>query len=264
MLRVLAILCIRNEEIHIRRCIKDLVRSDVDVFLIDNDSNDNSLTLAQDYLGEGLIGIQHMPWDGHFSLSEQLRVKRKIMDETDYDWFLHVDADEWLCSSIPGQTLHEGICEADSKNYTVINFHEIVFVPINGEDYYIEDYAEHMKNYYFFQPSYPRLNRAWKRSANLHLGNSGGHRLEGSDLRIFPRDFYLRHYIALSESHAREKYIGRVFSDEDLRRGWHGNRRMITADNLAVKSVASLKSLATPSQQDFDLSMPLKHHFWHW
>jgi glycosyltransferase involved in cell wall biosynthesis len=264
MVRALAIVCVRNEAVHVRRCLNDLIASGVDVVLIDHESTDGTVEIAQDFLGQGLISIETMTWTGKFSLSEQLRVKRKVIARSNHDWIIHADADEWLCSPVQGQSLIEGIVEADMAGYNVINFHEIVFVPLAGEDFFAADYASRMNHYYFFQPSYPRLNRAWKRSADLANVGTGGHRLIGGDLRLFPHDFLLRHYIALSELHARTKYVGRRFSDEDLKRGWHRNRQTITADVLKVKQIPGLMRMDNPGCNHFDLTMPMKTHFWEW
>ena len=265
MIRALAILCFRNERIHIRRCLSDLIAAGLDVAAIDHDSSDGSHELAVEFLGQGLVRLEHLPWNGSFSLSDQLRAKRQMVAAaTDYDWIVHVDADEKLCAPRPEQSLLDGIWEADASGATCINFHELVFVPLSGEDFLVEDYADRMRTYYFFQPNYPRLNRAWKRSADLDNSASGGHALAGANLRLHKQDFILRHYIVLSEEHARTKYVGRTFSDEDLSRGWHGNRVTIRAEALSVKPCTYLKRLLHTQDSEIDLSDPTKTHFWQW
>ncbi len=264
MLRMLAIICVRNEAIHLRRCLRAYIEDGIDVVLIDNGSTDGSLEIAQEFLGHGLIAIEHLDWSGAFSLSDQLRAKQTIASNADHDWIIHADADEWLCTDRKDQSLREGIVEADAQGYTVINFHEIVFVPLRGENFFFEIYASRMRSYYFFQPSYPRLNRAWSNRLTLDNTESGGHVLKGDGMRLFNRDFILRHYIALSEEHASRKYVGRNFSDEDIAIGWHGNRRTICAENLSVKPVLGLMQLADPNECSFDLRFPLKTHFWEW
>lgn len=264
MVRALAIVCFRNEAVHIRRCLSDLINSGLDVVAIDNASTDDSRAIASEFLGKGLLRIDTLAWAGSFSLTDQLRAKGNVIASSDHDWIVHADADEWLCSSAAGQSLIEGINEADAAGFTAINFHELVFVPLPNEDYCAPDYAQKMTTYYFFQPGYPRLNRAWKRTANLDSFASGGHNLSGPGFKLFENDFMLRHYIVLSEEHARAKYVGRTFSDEDRSRGWHGNRVLITAENLRVTSRPWLKKLPHPSSQDFDLSEPTTMHFWQW
>jgi glycosyltransferase involved in cell wall biosynthesis len=244
MLRALAVVCVRNEAIHIRRCLRDLISSGLEVYLIDNESTDDTREIASEFLGCGLIGIEAMPWLHEFSLSDQLHAKQRVFEASDHDWLVHADADEWLCSPIAGQSLLEGIAAADEAGYNCINFHEIVFLPLPGDDFYVADYAARMSTYYFYQPFYPRLNRAWSRRTKTNNLRFAGHLLDGGEKRCSPVDFMLRHYIALSEAHAKAKYLGRRFSEEDLRRGWHANRLTVTPGNLRVKLIPELRRLA--------------------
>ena len=195
-----------------------------------------------------------------------MRAEQRVFAGSDHDWVVHADADEWLCSPIEGQSLLEGLAAADASGYNCVNFHEIVFVPLPNEDFHAEDYASRMSNYYFFQPSYPRLNRAWKRRAAFDNSRSGGHLVAGEGLNRLPLDFILRHYIVLSEAQARSKYLGRRYSEEDLAKGWHHNRVNLAHDNFKVKSIPALRRLeGDPSQHHvFDLSAPVKTHFWQW
>jgi glycosyltransferase involved in cell wall biosynthesis len=265
MIRALAVVCARNEAIHIRRCLEHLIGSGLEAYLIDNESTDGTREIASEFFGRGLIAIERLPWTGEFSLSEQMRAKQRVYAASDHDWIVHADAVEWLVSPIEGQSLLEGLAAADAAAYTCVNFHEIVFVPLPGENFYADDYAARMSTYYFFQPNYPRLNRAWKRRAKLDIWKSDGHVLEGEGLKLSPLDFILRHYIVLSEAHARAKYVGRRFSDEDCAKGWHGNRLTITSERLRVKPIPELRRIEDPDKHhNFDLRFPLKRQFWEW
>jgi glycosyltransferase involved in cell wall biosynthesis len=265
MIRALAVLCVRNEAIHMRRCMQDLIGSGLDVYLIDNESTDGTPDIAKEFLGRGLIGIESLPWNKEYSQSEQLRAKQRVYGVADHDWLVHVDADEWLCSPIEGQSLLQGLAAADEAGYNCVNFHEAVFVPLQGEDFYVEDYAAKMSSYYFFQPSYPRLNRAWSRRAMLQNLETGGHILRGRELKRSPTDFILRHYIVLSEAHACSKYVGRQFSNEDRAKGWHGNRIGITAESLRVKAIPELRRIDSIAQHHLlDFSLPVTKHYWEW
>jgi glycosyltransferase involved in cell wall biosynthesis len=263
MINVLAIVCMRNEALHAARCIGDCIRSGLDVWVIDNESSDGTREIAERFKGQGVIGISSLAWTGAFSLSDQLRAKGEIIERSAHDWIVHADADEWLASPVERQTLREGIAAADADGFNCINFNELVFVPPRGYNFCQPDYASRMDMYYFFQPHYPRLNRAWKKADLLDNSHFGGHVLAG-DVRRFPTDFILRHYIALSELHAHSKYIGRVFSPEDLSKRWHGNRLAIIPESLRVRPHPGLKKLAHPLSNDFDLSTPMTKHYWEW
>jgi glycosyltransferase involved in cell wall biosynthesis len=250
--------------LHIRRCLTDLISSGCEVHLIDNGSTDGTREIAESYLGKGLLAIDDLPWEGSFSLTNQLDLKRTIADDSGHDWILHCDADEWLVSPSEGQSLVDGLTDADEAGFNCVNFHEIVFMPLPGESFEHEDYAKQMTTYYFFQPSYPRLNRAWRRDSGLDNSQSGGHHLSGGRMKRFQRDFFLRHYIVLSQEHARRKYVGRCFSNVDRVKGWHGNRVTITEENLTFKHAPPLRRLSDPSSCEFDFSQPVRQHFWEW
>jgi hypothetical protein len=69
----------------------------------------------------------------------------------------------------------------------------------------------------------------------------------------------------LSQDQANAKYLNRVFSADDLKYGWHGNRTIINGTNLQLKTHPAMKHLAQPSTHSgFDLSQPLTTHFWEW
>src|SRR5215472_4323005 len=214
MVTAVAIVAVRNEAIHVRRCIRDLIRDGIEVIMVDNDSTDGSAELAREFLGHGLLSIRRLAYRGTFSLSDILAFKKTIADTVPHDWVLHVDADEWLRPPKQCKTLIEGIHAADLQGFNCINFLEFVFVPKPGESYEAEDYSSLMRTYYFFAPFYPRLVRAWKRSAGLDNRERAGHVLTGPNTRLFPQDFILRHYIVLSEAHARRKYLARKYAPE--------------------------------------------------
>jgi hypothetical protein len=90
-----------------------------------------------------------------------------------------------------------------------------------------------MTTYYFFELEPHRLMRAWRR--DLMPGMDNGHRLTSDRLKLYPQNFILRHYIALSHAQAVQKYVGRRFDPAELARGWHGNRLGIAESDLMLK-----------------------------
>ncbi|WP_160321287.1 glycosyltransferase family 2 protein [Prosthecomicrobium hirschii] len=264
MVSALAILCARNERDHALRTIRLLIESRIDVVLIDHESTDGTRAAAADLLGRGLLSIEHLPWRGSFSLTDQLRMKAELGRQAPHDWIVHVDADEWLCSPHPGQSLLEGISAADAAGANAINFDEFVFVPTDQQSFDARTCHEAMLQYYFFQPSYPRLMRAWKRDAGLDNQTRGGHKLTGAALNLHGQDFILRHYIVLSALHAQEKYLGRRFSEEDWLKGWHRSRAQFRPEDLQLPPAAELHRLPHWTSKDFIKTAPRKTHFWSW
>lgn len=264
MLKALATLCVRNESLHIRNCLQNLLEDGIDVVLIDNDSTDDTVSIAQRFLGHGLLRIERLPWKGHMALADMLEAEHRVAREATHDWIIHVDADEWLCSPAEGETLLDGIRRADASGANCINFSEFVFIPSEGESHEGTDYVRGMLHYYFFQPCRPRLMRAWKREAGLDNRNGGGHILLGGDRKLFASDFIMRHYIALSSGQMRAKYLNRRFCEHELKRGWHSNRAVITEENMQFPQPAELHRLPRWDAKDFVTSRPRLTHYWEW
>ncbi len=264
MIRILAVICVRNEEIHIRRCLDALVNDGIDVILIDNDSEDRTIDIARDYLGHGLLSIGRQPWHGAFDLSEQLAMKRAIIENADHDWVIHADADEWLRPWPAETSLANAIRQVDAEGFNCIDFDEMVFVPKAEDDFAHDGYVREMTNYYFFRPSSPRLMRAWQRDLDADSHSSGGHLIRAANLRLCPRNFIMRHYIALSSAHAMKKYVGRRYAHADLAKGWHARRRRIAPSDLAFAQSSYIKQLPRWDSQDFDRTAPAPTHFWEW
>lgn len=71
--------------------------------------------------------------------------------------------------------------------------------------------------------------------------------------------------IVRSQKHAHDKYLGRQFASEDLRHGWHGNRRDFTETNLAIPTSAPcLHTLSDPRETPRKLPRSTALHYWQW
>jgi glycosyltransferase involved in cell wall biosynthesis len=263
-LHIVALICARNEELHIARCLRDIVSGGIEAILIDHESKDRTVEIARRYLGHGLLSIEHLAWRGCFSLQEQLRRKKQIISQLSHDWVLHVDADEWLCPAGPGTLLADAIERVDQAGFNCINFDEFVFVPLANEDFSGTDYVRGMTTYYFFAPRQQRLIRAWRRDLGGDNTAHGGHLLEANQIKLYPQNFILRHYIALSQAHAARKYVWRRYDEAELAIGWHFNRIAIKDSDLALQPSSVLRKLDRWDSVNFDLSTPAKMHFWEW
>jgi glycosyltransferase involved in cell wall biosynthesis len=269
-MNILAVIAARNESLHIGRCIRSLTDEGLEVILIDHGSSDGTRNIAEAYLGNGLLKIMDLAWEGYFSLEKQLSIKKLIIDECNHEWVAHFDADEWPVASDQFCSLRCMAEEANKTGYSVINFNEFVFLPLPKENFEHFGYERLMNHYYFFGPSYPRLQRMWRRSLDTSNITHGGHLLSGDVAKLFPFDGILRHYIVLSESHAIDKYANRIFADHELARGWHSNRVNITEDTIKlyfegnINYHSRLNALSNPLKNSFEKSKPQKFHFWEW
>jgi hypothetical protein len=257
--RCLAIIAAYNEERLIGACLEHLVAQGVDAYLIDNESTDRTVAIAERFLGRGLVGIESLPRNGIFSLRTQLRRKEQLADELDADWLIHQDADEFRISR-RRRTLAEELEVADRRGFNAVNFLEFTFVPTREcADHDHLRFRETMRWYYPYLPSFPHRLNAWKRQEGpVQLAWSGGHRVRFPGLRMAPRSLAMRHYLCLGRAHLERKYGGRRYEAEELAAGWHRWRVAQFPERVRFPPERELRAYV--SDQRLDPSSPRTRH----
>jgi hypothetical protein len=94
------------------------------------------------------------------------------------------------------------------------------------------------------------------------LAEHGGHLLTGSELRLAPERFALRHYMVRSQEHAFAKYTTRIFAGGDLARGWHQARFNQKIESFNLPPAAVLRRLPFVGHRELDRSDPWDMHYW--
>ena len=230
---VTAILAAYNEEDIIEEVIRSLIADGVLVYVIDNHSTDVTTAIVEQFLGQGVVGLEKFPskdWSGsdrqtEFDWEGILRRKEELARELDADWFIHHDADEFRESPWTGETLREGIARVDAAGYNAIDFHVLNFVPTSADPDGVGDVRDRLQ---FYEPGqiFDRLQvKCWKKTGHpVVLTRSGGHEAEFTGRNVAPVRFLLRHYPIRSQAHGERK----VFRDRQPRfdpreraRGWH-------------------------------------------
>ena len=258
-MKIVAMICLRNGDLYLRRCLDHLVAQGVEACIIDNGSTDTSLAIAESFRGRGVVHIEQLPFDGVFRFTEILRRKEQLVRELEADWFMHYDVDEIKQAPRPWSTLAEAIADVDRQGYNAINFEEFVFMPVDGERFEGRDFVAEMRHYYHFKPhEWYRIN-AWKNVGPVDLSTYLGHRVEFPERRVYPESFILRHYIALSRLHALTKYATRVHDADRIRRtSWSNNRVSFKPANLRLPERTQLKEYREDNV--WDTSDPWLHH----
>ena len=261
-MKILAIVCVRNEARYLEVLVPYLAEEGVEIALIDNESDDGTLDLFSALKYPNITEVTRLPFNGAFDLSEQLEAKDAVAARSTANWLIHQDADEILQSPSGWGGLRQSIEIADATGFNVLNFNELIMLPAVPE---VDDILRNSSNYYFFEPRPLRLMRAWKRAARLTSSASGGHVLAGGDVYVSPQLMIMKHFIVRSQVHAFQKYLGRSFSTADIQKGWHSNRICFTENNLKIpKRGEYIHELASPKSTPTALPPGVKTHYWKW
>jgi hypothetical protein len=224
---VCAIMSAYNEADVIHESIEKLIQQEVDVYLLDNGSTDDTVEIANQFLGKGLIEVERCVFTENdkevYDWTALLKRKEELARQLDYDWFIHVDADEIRYSPWAHRNLREGIQLVDQMGFNLINFRLFNFrlTQENSTDQSIEDALKH----YSAVEQFNRMQvKAWKKSSGIDLVSHAGHLALLPQPKIFPIRFIHKHYPVRSLEQGSRKIIKERlarYSESDRRKGWH-------------------------------------------
>ncbi|MGQ0732811.1 MAG: glycosyltransferase [Acidobacteriota bacterium] len=228
--RVVALIAAYNEADVIGAVITHLVKQQVDVYVIDNCSTDDTRRVVEEHLGHGVIGMETFPGTGaklraaEFRWSRILKRKEVLAQEMAADWVMHHDADEFRESPWPNLTLRDGIRLVDRLGYNAVDFDVFNFWPTTVAP--PEPGPDGLSAYFERAESFDRKQvKCWKRGPTaVDLVTSGGHDVQFQGRRIYPQRFILRHYPIRSQAHGERKVFAERrprFAADERDRGWH-------------------------------------------
>jgi glycosyltransferase involved in cell wall biosynthesis len=253
--KVVALLTAYNEERFIAGCLDHLIEQNVQIYLIDNDSTDQTARIAHGYSERGLIGIESFPRAGTYSWLPLLKRKEQLANTLDADWFINLDPDEIRLPSRSGRTL----AEIEEQGFNAVNFQEFTFTPTHEEpDHDHPAFRETMRHYYPFS-SAPQV-KAWKRQRDpVEFASSGGHQIQFSGLRLWPQNFIMKHYLFLSVAHAHRKYVEKHYDPSEVAMGWHRARAALRPEFIKLPRQSELRAFISNDQ--LDASSPRRRHY---
>jgi hypothetical protein len=227
---VVAIIAAFNEADIIEHVIRDLVSQGIGVYFMDDHSTDETLAIAERWLGRGVVGIERLcetfkedPPDG-FAWERILLRKAQLAQEIDANWFIHHDADEFRESPWEGVPLSEAIQRVDAHGFNAIDSFRLDFWPVHDRFRPGDDVREAF-TFWATPAPYDRLQvRCWRKTTSLvDLASSGGHEVVFPERKIFPMRFILRHYAIRGQAHGERKVRERRarFLPHERERGWH-------------------------------------------
>jgi hypothetical protein len=235
--RVVALVAAFNEDDVIEPSLTRLIGEGVEVYLIDNWSTDRTVELARNFLGRGLIGIEHFPPDGPsgvYDWAPMLARMEQLSTELGAHWYMHTDPDEIRLSPWPGVTLRDAFYHVDRLGFTAVDHNSLQFRPIdNGyrDGTSFEDYFQHFSLDYICDNQL----KSWRYTGVRPLLAGAGHRVVVTGRRVYPYHFLYKHYPHRSQQHAERKVLRERlprYAENERRAGWH-------AHNLAMEAPES-------------------------
>ena len=227
--RVVAFVGAYNEEDVIVPFLEHTIGQGVDVCLLDNWSTDRTADRAARFLGRGLTSILKFPAGGPSETHEwrsMLLRKAELAEQTEADWFIHVDPDEIRESPWPALTLREALYRVDQEGFNAVNHTCIVFPP-TGDGFRCDLPLQSQFSHFGFSTRWAHdvQIKGWKRQrGRVDCAINGGHTVEFPGRRVYPFKFLLRHYPVRSQEHGEKKVFQERlprFNPELRRNGWH-------------------------------------------
>ncbi len=253
--KVAAIMPVFNEIDIVEKSVSRLISQGLDVYVIDNWSDDGSYEMLLEMADKNdRIKIERFPNApvNDYVWVEILKRMEDLSLELDYDWFVHVDADEFLEGYTPNVCLKESIRVADSSGYDVIDFTLIDFRPTKLS----HNLSYELPNHWEFstRSGAKNIQRAWKnKSAKPDFHKSGGHALTTHN-RLFPFNFLLMHFPIRNEVQAKRKiFRDRLprFGAEKSNYGWHTQYDQFTPEDSFLWEVSKLNPIEPGLQKEY-------------
>ncbi|HEY3594529.1 MAG TPA: glycosyltransferase family 2 protein, partial [Polyangiaceae bacterium] len=223
--KVTALIAAYNEADVVRQTITALIEQGVDVYFIDNWSNDGTYEIVQEFLGKGVVGLERFPAGSPsptYDWTDLLRRKEELCRTFSSSWFIHFDADELRESPWPGVSLRDAFWRVDREGFNAVDHTVLDFRPVAAETQALVDFDR----FELRAPLMPRAQvKAWKNVGKpVDLATTGGHAIEFEGRRIYPYYFLLRHYPLRSQEQAARKVFAERksrWNAEERARGWH-------------------------------------------
>jgi glycosyltransferase involved in cell wall biosynthesis len=230
---IVAIICAYNEGDIIHHVLKHLIENEISVYLLDHNSTDDTIEVASQWLGKGLIHIEKFPQESgfpedlvnKFALRAITQRVEQLHNELGADWYMHYDADEFRESPWPGMNLKEAIQLIDSLGYNAVDFEVLNFRPTDNSYIPKDDVRKYLR---YFEPAeeFDKMQvKAWKNFGQMiDLSTTGGHMVSFSGRKIFPVKFITLHFPIRSQEHGLRKILkdrSHRFDKKEKALGWH-------------------------------------------
>jgi glycosyltransferase involved in cell wall biosynthesis len=257
MVQAVAIMPVYNEERMLPFCIKHLSKNGIQhILVLDNESTDKSLEIALDY-GASVISFSSNGLFCEETITRCIRNSIRSLPEN-FNWILKVDADEFIYSSKPNETIIEFIernhengfnCIGSFSHQTYPMAEEIdqlkkQFDPVN----LLKHVIPHIKNDKYSTKDHPYSKCIWK-------------------VNVFNRSLSYRnpHYVDGRISLAREllllKHVPYTIPEITVHRLIDGRKRRLSKRNFEIGLSTHYVDLSNNSTFIFD---HIRSHCFDW
>jgi glycosyltransferase involved in cell wall biosynthesis len=185
------------------------------VHVIDGWSTDGCRAIAESFSGYGVTS-ERFPADGPSPTQDCGAILKRIEDlaaESDADWILYSDADEWRRCFQPLMTLADGVFMVDSMGYNAVDFRVFQFYCVEPFGWRGGD-CENPESYHRYFDETDCISRIpnrklWKNVGRVQLAG-GGHEVQFPGMRIYPVQFSMKHYPFRTPAQAKAKIETRI------------------------------------------------------
>jgi len=249
LLPVLAIITQFNEGDVVEPVVKHLISQGVDVYIIDNWSDDGSYEIIQQLSKKypKRIRIERYPKKRSTKYEwERLlnRVTEVAKDNKEYKWIISNDADEIRWSPWTEISLQQALSFVDYRGYNCLDFTVFNLYPIKDgfkEGSRLSDFFTHGEfssmNAHFLQL------KAWRNNQEAEIASTGGHLVDFPGRKVFPLKFLLNHYPLRSNDQANRKIFKERmprFVKSERKKGWHVQYDHIKDNQSFIRSEKGL------------------------
>ena len=244
--KVVSIFPVRNEEDVIEATIGKLIKEGVEVFILDNWSDDGTWEILQG-IDHPNLHIERWPEAGpdeYFSLEGALRKIEDMALEHPDAWILGQGSDEVLVPPWPGVSLRDALCRVEKEGY---NFIEVLlhnFEPTDDDFVRGMDPEEHFDSF-FIEKERPH-RRIWRqpKGEKVKIADNASHNINFNGRKIYPTKWIMKHYRLRSQRHGEQKMADRRkrYKPEELKKGWHVHYNHIKEGHNFIKDPKKLES----------------------
>lgn len=184
--KVLAVMHVYNDVDILEMNIQYLLSQEIDIYLVDHWSEDGSYEIANKYREQypSHIFSEHFPNNRKsdcYDLYHQLERTEQITRETDYQWYIHYDADEMMVSPWENRNLREAIYYVDELGFNAIENTALS-----------TDFCR---------------RKTWKKGKSIDLKDTGGNIARIEEPKIFPLTILSRHFDAAEIEAVSANYV---------------------------------------------------------